>query len=148
MLIPYYILIGRIKEYNISNVDFKDMNYEVIDNLSSYKLVKALKDFDEIVNQFHVKYAPDLFDCDDYALLFKVVCGLNGFVCGYAEGLCDGYPHAFNVIPYIIDGDINLILVEPQLVGVHGVSFWWLMSKGSNIVSTPYGRYEVRYIWL
>lgn len=139
-----FVLVDAFKAYGIG-VECKDYTYEVVDSNTSYKLIHAFNDFDEIINKYLIRYEPDTFDCDDYSFLFKVVCSLNKFTCAYAEGYVDRFAHAFNVVPYWHSGRVLLILVEPQLINT-GVPFWWLMN--SDTVITPYGTYRVRSVVL
>jgi len=150
---PYYILYDDLRRRNIT-VDIKDLSYVVLDNSISGRFVKAIRKFDELLNEFSKEYEKDLFDCDDFSILFKAVCGLYGFACGYAEGrvyLGNQFYglHAFNVIPYVIDSNLTWLVVEPQVVGVMGCTWFNTFDIGVNKARMlGLYTYEVNYVWI
>ena len=152
MIVSYYLLYDDLKKRNIT-VDIKDLQYVVLDSALSDRFVKLIKRFDELLTEFSKEYERDFWDCDDFALLFKVVCSLYGFAVGYAEGVVYlgnqfyGY-HAFNIIPYHVSDRLVWLVVEPQLVGVYGLNWYSSLPENSNSVNLGFYRYEVRYVWL
>jgi hypothetical protein len=153
MILPYSTLYEDLRRRYIT-VDFKDLRYNVLDNSVSDKFVKAIHRFNELLNEFSKEYEGDFWDCDDFALLFKIVCHLYGFTCAYAEGKVYinnefvGY-HAFNLIPYVINDRLIWLVVEPQIVGVRGFRWYNVLPENDNKVNmlTLY-TYEVNYVWL
>jgi hypothetical protein len=153
MILPYYLLSNDLRSRNIT-VDCKDLNYQVLDSSISDRFVKAIRKFDELLNEFSREYEYDFWDCDDFALLFKSVCGLYGFTCGYAEGrvyINNQFVglHAFNIIPYYVSNNVVWLVVEPQIVGVRGFNWYQVLPPNGNKVNmlTLY-IYEVNYVWL
>jgi hypothetical protein len=153
MILSYYLLSNDLRSRNIT-VDCKDLNYQVLDSSISDRFVKAIKKFDELLTEFSKEYEYDFWDCDDFALLFKVVGGLYGFTVGYAEGrvyINNQFVglHAFNIIPYYIDGRVVWLCVEPQVVGVRYVSWYNQLPENTNkVVMLDFYMYEVNYVWL
>ena len=153
MILPYSILYEDLRRRNIT-VDIKDIRYVVLDGNIANKFVKAIKRYDELLNEFSKEYEADFWDCDDFALLFKSVCGLYGFTCGYAEGgvfLSNQFygMHAFNVIPYIVGEKLIWLVVEPQVIGVRGYNWYQVLPENYNKVNMlGLYVYEVNYVWL
>jgi len=118
-------------------VDFKDLNYEVLDSDISDRFVKAINFYSKLLDNYQIEWTEDVFDCDDFAVLFKAVCGLYRFTCAYAEGNVylggELYGrHAYNLIPYMVGTQLVWLVVEPQVVGVRGVNWYNVFDMGSN----------------
>jgi hypothetical protein len=153
MILPYSVLYEDLRRRNIT-VNVKDLRYDVLDVETSQKFVKAIRRFDELLNEFSKEYEADMYDCDDFALLFKAVCHLHNFTCAYAEGgVFVGNQfygmHAFNLIPYFINDKLIWLVVEPQVVGVRGFRWYNVLPENRNRVEMlGLYVYEVNYVWL
>jgi len=153
MKLPYWVLTNDLQQRGIK-VDYKDLNYEVLDSETGSKFVRAIRDFDELITKYSIHYEPDTYDCDDYALAFKTVSAFNRFTCAYAEG--NLYlnrelvgRHAFNLIPWMVGTNLVWVVVEPQLVGVYGYSwFSTLGTYGRNGAILGLYVYIIDYVWL
>ncbi len=128
----YEYINDLLKEHGITRIINWDTMYVIPGNTDDPEngivhqpLVDAFNEYEKLIADYCIKYEPEVFDCDDFAHLFKTVCSLyriNGI--GYAVGkLYDadnqliGW-HAFNIMPYVLDKNTLgtlLLLVEPQL---------------------------------
>jgi len=129
MMLSWDKIYNVLRSFNITfwNLDY---SYEVLTNDISYRFVNAVNDYNDLLNKYMLRYTPEVFDCDDFAWLFKAVCSMNKFACGFAIGLVDEqYGHAFNVIPYLVNDRLVLLLIEPQLVRTVGIPFLKIMDS-------------------
>jgi hypothetical protein len=153
MKLPYWVLTNDLQQRGIK-VDYKDLNYEVLDSETGGKFVKAIREYDDLLTKFSKDYEVDIWDCDDYATLFKAICHLVGFTCAYAEGSLYMNNqlvgrHAFNLVPWMVGTNLTWLVVEPQCVGVYG--YQWFSTLGTyNKNGSILGLYVyvVDYVWL
>ena len=136
--ISYTVIQDLLNRHGISDVTFLDSSYVIAGNedlpnygISHSAFLKFGQVLDELITEFHIKYEPQVFDCDDYAMLAHVsgsIAGLNsvGIALGrlYYQNQLEGY-HAFNVLPYALSRDpesIILLVIEPQLYPYGGIT--------------------------
>jgi len=114
-LISYEVLDKELQKFNIRGIYF-DRKYNVLTKVEDLKKVIEI----DWTNYRH--YVTELYDCDDFARVFKSHCMeiwyLNGigYVIGRVfdmNGNLLGY-HAFNLIPIKIGNEIKFMVYEPQ----------------------------------
>ena len=147
-VINYTVIKELLERYGIDNVSYKDSAYVISGNrdlpqfgITHSLFIKGMVLYDEIVTKYALRYKPEVFDCDDFARLLKVVYAMVG-VNGWAYAECELYEkeietftfvgdHAHNVAPYALNPDcIILLLVEPQLYPYFNSVV--VMKEGSN----------------
>jgi hypothetical protein len=72
MKLPYWVLANDLQQRGI-RVDYKDLNYEVLDSETSSKFIKAIREYDDLLTKFSKTYEPDTWDCllPDTPIIYK-----------------------------------------------------------------------------
>ena len=134
----YSVIKDLLESHNIKQYTFWDNSYVICGNEDIKELgithsgfIKALDIYDELLNEYLIKYTPEVFDCDDFAHLLKTAFALarvNSCIYAvgrlYYKGNLLGY-HAFNLLPWAFTRDnanLVLLLIEPQLFPWGGIT--------------------------
>jgi len=147
------VLIDDLQRRGIHLVT-KDFRYRVADNTTGFMFAKARNEFSDLLDKYAREYEEEFWDCDDFAILFKAICGLCGIAAAYAEGrvFVDGWflgYHAFNLVPWY-SKEVNKLIwlvVEPQLVGT-GYQWFAVLPEESMTVKMNIYTYEVVWAWM
>jgi len=86
-----------------------DNSYEIIDFNELVKLVRS-------IDTFKLKYKKEVFDCDDYSVLFYVRAKVG---TKRAIGIAWSKTHAFNIAICHYKDYVELFVIEPQLGDVY-----------------------------
>jgi len=126
-----------LQHYGIKDFVVRDSEYVICGNFENpalgivhRKCIEGFSIYNELISKFHIHYKDNVFDCDDYAMLFKIAFSLAGVNSAiYADGSRIGsygwYPHTFNLLPWAVDKNgenVILLMIEPQLSPWGGIT--------------------------
>ena len=150
--IEYSKIEKLFRSVGINLVWFMDEKYVIPGNFDNEYIrhsdfVAAFADYSSELHKRLLQYESEVFDCDDFAWMFKAFCHIhkiNG--CGFAVGklywgdqFC-GW-HAFNIVPYALTpNNFIVLLIEPQVAPLDGITSY---NHGAKLWNYRYEVVEV-----